>query len=75
MSEFQISYVLNEKVSLSLQLYDMKGRLCQTFYSNGIKEAGQYKEKFHLNPCLPDSLYFLELSSIKGKVAIKIVKE
>lgn len=75
MSEFQVSYVLRENLSLSLQLYDIQGHLCQTFFSSQVKEAGHYKDKFQLNPCLPDAIYFLELSSYKGKVALKIVKE
>lgn len=74
-SELSLKYTLTNDQPVSLRLVDMKGKLVQEFFTNVLKRRGEQMETIHLNSSIPAGNYFLQLSSGKQKINLKINKE
>jgi len=57
----EIQYGLPEKTNVSLQLYDIQGRLVKTIF-NGSKDAGYYKLQINSKD-LSSGIYFLRFEA------------
>ena len=64
-----IKYELPEKASISLELYDISGRLVKTLYS-GTQEKGYYEvslSRGEVTSPLPAGVYFIRLEVPKNR--------
>ncbi len=75
-SDFVImEYQLTKKATITLQLFDLHGRLMQTFLSNEIRSAGFNEEILAIDPSFPEGTYILVVSNNSGSQSIQINKQ
>ena len=70
-----LKYTLLNQEDLSLQLFDINGRLINTFMKNEKRETGSNMETFSFPADAPPGPYTLILSGTNGKVGIKLFKQ
>lgn len=70
-----LSYALENKENLTIQLTDLNGRVLQTYLQNEPQKIGTYQQQIDLSTYLSTNVYFLNITSPNGQVAIKIFKE
>jgi uncharacterized delta-60 repeat protein len=59
---------------ISMVLYDMQGKLIQTFIDKGRKPAGKHEESLSFDSSVPPGMYSLVISNDIGKQSILIIK-
>lgn len=70
-----LTYTLDADEKVSISLYDISGRLVQTFQTSIQKNKGTYKEQLNFQPSLPAGNYMLIISTQTKKASIKILKQ
>ena len=72
---FSVNYVLPTPSNIALRLYNATGALVSTLYAPAATEgAGDYIRHFALNEKLPAGVYWLQIESIFGRNALRLVK-
>jgi len=71
----QLEYILTNEETLSIGLYDVSGKLVQSFFTNEKRNAGEHKEQLKMNENLPAGSYILMLSNGSRSVSVKMVKQ
>ncbi len=66
--------LINEEI-ISIELYNLEGKLIQPFLLHELKQAGKHEELILLNHSIPAGNYILVISNDTGKQCIKIFKE
>ncbi len=70
-----LSYTLEHQENLTIQLTDLNGRMLETYLQNEPHKAGTYQQQIDLPTYLSTNVYFLNIISPNGQVAIKVFKE
>ncbi len=71
----KLSYNLTNTENISIYLLDMTGRKIKTYLENKQQIAGSYEQAISLPENLPVGTYLLVVSSEKGKVTVKVMKD
>ena len=71
----ELEYTLEKDQILSIELYDLAGRLIQVFASRISRTKGTHKESLHLGEDIISGMYLINISNKTGGVSIKIIKE
>ncbi len=74
-SQATLQYILTKDENISVTLYDMQGKLVQTFITNEPRNKGKHEEVLHLNELLPSGSYIISISNGKNSQGVKVVKE
>ncbi len=74
-SDAVLQYTLAQNEKLSIVLYDIMGRLVQTFIAGETRTQGEHKETLHLSSALSAGNYILNISNGKSRQGVKLVKE
>lgn len=74
-NESTLMYDLVNDESITIFLYDLNGRIVETFISNVRQHKGNHKEVLHFNETLSAGNYLLQITNGKAQQSIKIVKE
>ena len=69
-----LEFTLEHKEAVTIQLIDLQGRTLKTFIENEKLDAGKHAQAIALPNGLPNSTYFIVLSTANGKVSVKIFK-
>jgi len=69
-----LKYSLQKEEIISIDLYDMKGSIVQSFISNQHKPEGNNKEILNFSNSIPAGYYNLVISNGKGRQSIRIIK-
>ncbi|MFK7810493.1 MAG: T9SS type A sorting domain-containing protein, partial [Saprospiraceae bacterium] len=67
-----IEYTLTSTETLSLELYDLSGKLVQSLFTTEERDPGQHKETFVLDANLEVGNYILTLSNQMGSSSVRI---
>lgn len=67
-----LTYFLEREEQISLRLYDMFGRLVQTFYTAENKITGEHQEKLFFDKALVPGQYFLTFSTKKKRFSLNV---
>jgi len=73
-NEAILKYELLKEENISLNLYDMQGRIIQTFLSQEKRLAGPHEEVIRIDPAIPEGSYILVITNNSGKQSIEIIK-
>jgi len=68
-----LKYTLQKDEKISIDLYDMKGVIVQSFISNIRKPIGNNEEILCFSDALPNGYYNLVISNKEGRHSIKII--
>ncbi len=71
----KLSYSLTNTENINIYLLDMTGRKIKTYLENKQQIAGSYEQAISLPENLPAGTYLLVVSSEKGKVTVKVLKD
>lgn len=74
-SSTTLKYSLQKEEIISIDLYDMKGSIVQSFISNQLKPEGNFEEVLNFSNSIPSGYYNLVISNETGKQSIQIVKQ
>jgi uncharacterized delta-60 repeat protein len=69
-----LRYALHENEEISIQLFDMQGRMVKTFASKQKQQAGNHQMNLILDAGLAEGNYILQISSARFKKQIQITK-
>ncbi|MBP7497716.1 MAG: T9SS type A sorting domain-containing protein [Bacteroidales bacterium] len=69
----EIKYLLNDKESISINIYDVIGNKIETIVENELKSRGEYKIKFRSDK-LKQGICIMEFRSNKNTEMIKFIK-
>jgi uncharacterized delta-60 repeat protein len=69
-----MEYTLKSRETINIQLSDLQGKTIKTFINNQNQEAGTHQQMIAFPDELAPGFYFITLSSVSGRVCIKIVK-
>jgi hypothetical protein len=69
-----VEYDLIENQEVSIQLFDLGGRLLHVFCSAEKRESGHHAEKLTFPTGLSAGVYMLQLSTAKGRVGVQVFK-
>ena len=69
-----LQYSLTQDENLSINLYDVSGRLVQSFFNNQKRIAGEHSGRIKFSSSLPAGNYVLGVSNGKNSISIKVVK-
>ena len=70
-----LEYTLTGDEHISIHLFDLQGRIVTTFVESQFQQAGQQQQSISLADELPSGMYVIVLSSPKGSVSVRIVKQ
>jgi len=70
-----LRYTLPEPEVITIQLFDLSGRLIKTISSNERQAEGEHEVALSLDPGLSAGSYLLVISSPQGKIGVKLMKE
>jgi Leucine-rich repeat (LRR) protein/archaellum component FlaG (FlaF/FlaG flagellin family) len=70
-----LEYEILEEESVSIELYDIKGILVQTFISNEIRSTGKHCELLEIDPSIPAGCYLLTINNNSNGPSIQINKQ
>ncbi|MCD4789366.1 MAG: T9SS type A sorting domain-containing protein [Bacteroidales bacterium] len=73
-SSATLKYSLQKGEIISIDLYDMKGSIVQSFISNQHKQEGNNEEVLNFSNSIPAGYYNLVISNEEGQQSIRIVK-
>ncbi len=74
-NEAILKYELLKEENITLELYDIQGRLIETFLSQEKRLAGMYEENLCIGNTVPAGSYLLVISNDTGRKAIHISKK
>jgi uncharacterized delta-60 repeat protein len=69
-----LEYTLNHDEAISIELFDMSGKLVQSLVQSEKRTKGQQKETLVLDATLPSGNYILTLSNGVGSSSVRITK-
>ena len=69
-----IEYTLTNAETISIDLYDISGRIVQSFVREEKRVKGQHTETLNLETSIPSGAYILTLSNGEGISSIRVVK-
>lgn len=68
-------FTLENSENITIELYDVQGRLVQTIATNKQMAAGNHNLPIELNQSLTSGNYFLKLATVSGSQTIQIIKK
>ena len=71
-NEAILKYELTENETIGIKLYDMQGRLVQSFISQEQRLAGQHEESLYFDCTIPSGCYLLIINNEAGNKGIQI---
>ena len=74
-SDATFEFTLNESAQISIEVYNMQGKLVQTIAKNKEFSTGRQKLPIQLNQFLTIGNYILKIASPKGSQSIQILKK
>jgi len=74
-SSATLKYSLQKEEIISIDLYDLKGSIVQSFILNQHKLEGNFEEVLNFNNNIPAGYYNLVISNGTGRQSIQIVKQ
>ena len=74
-SQATLQYRLTQDEQISIELYDIQGKLVQSFISNETRAPGKHEEVLKLNELLPAGNYIIGIGNGKNSQGVKVVKE
>ncbi|GDX51017.1 hypothetical protein LBMAG27_00640 [Bacteroidota bacterium] len=74
-SQATLQYVLTQDEQISIELFDMQGKLVQQFFTNETRTTGKHEEVLNLNEFLPAGSYIINIGNRKNSQGVKVVKE
>lgn len=74
-SQATLQYTLTKDEQISIELFDVLGKLVQQFIENETRTAGKHEEVLKLNELLPSGTYIINIGNGKNSQGVKIVKE
>jgi uncharacterized delta-60 repeat protein len=74
-TEAVLEYELLKNEILSVELFDMSGKLIKTFISGESRSKGKHKETLSFEETWPSGSYLLSINNNSKKIGLKIVKE
>lgn len=69
-----LEYTLQNAELISVHLFDMQGKMVQTFIERQHQAAGEHQQAIDLREDLPAGSYLLAISSAKGRLTVQVVK-
>ncbi len=72
--EATLQYTLEKEEQISINVYDITGRIVKTILSNQDQLSGMQKQQMNLNE-LKAGTYIIRISNGEGNMEVKIVKE
>jgi uncharacterized delta-60 repeat protein len=69
-----LKYTLSENEMITINLFDVNGKLVKTFIANQNQTKGNYSEQLNLDASLSAGNYFLSITNGKQQETVKIVK-
>ncbi len=69
-----IEYTLADDEIISIDLYDISGRLMQSIVNSEERVEGSHREPLNLNASIPSGSYILTLSNGEGSSNISVIK-
>ncbi len=75
-SDVIIKYSLSNRENISINLYDLTGRLVKTFVSNLTKDSGEHTELFSFDNTISDGNYIISIlnkSNIISAIMVSVV--
>ena len=73
--ETNLVYTLNKETLITVELYDLQGKLVKNYFKNELKAIGKHDEKLTLPNYLQAGNYILKISSSEGSNSIKLIKK
>ncbi|MCD4789365.1 MAG: T9SS type A sorting domain-containing protein [Bacteroidales bacterium] len=73
-SNATLKYILQKEEIITIDLYDIKGSIVQSFISNQHKQEGNNEEVLNFSNSIPAGYYNLVISNEEGQQSIRIVK-
>jgi uncharacterized delta-60 repeat protein len=70
-----LEYTLAKEEIITIQLYDVHGKLVSTFLENEKQEAGEHKQSIVLPNTIAPGAYVIVISSPNGRMSIKVLKK
>jgi uncharacterized delta-60 repeat protein len=68
-----LEYTLPYATTVSIQLYDLQGRLLQTYLNEVKQETGEHKQFISIPGSVPAGQFVLVLTTPEGKLGVRIV--
>lgn len=69
-----LKYTLIHDEIISISLYNIKGEIVQSFFTNKKRKVGDNRDILNFNRSLPSGNYILSISNGKNQMSIKVVK-
>lgn len=69
-----LQYTLTRTEKISIQLYDLQGRLLETILNPTVQEAGNYAQPVALPATLAPGTYRLVISAETGRMSVQVIK-
>lgn len=73
--ETNLVYTLNKETLITVELYDLQGKLVKNYFKKELKSIGKHDEKIILPNYLQSGNYILKISSPEGSTSIKLIKK
>lgn len=70
-----LEYELLDEEMISVELYDMQGRIEQTFFSHELRKPGKHKESLTIDPLIPAGSYIIVISNTIRRKSIRISRQ
>lgn len=74
-TQVTLKYMLKQDEQISIELFDVLGKLVQQFITNETRTAGKHEEVLKLNELLTSGTYIINISNGKNSQGVKVVKE
>lgn len=69
-----IEYTLTNDETISIDLYDISGRIVQSFVQEEKRDKGPHKESLVIDTSISSGTYILRLSNGIGRTSIRVIK-
>ncbi|MBK8966457.1 MAG: T9SS type A sorting domain-containing protein [Lewinellaceae bacterium] len=70
----QLKYTLRERTQVSIELYDLQGRMLKTFIQAESRDAGEHEEQLEMPVDMAAGAYFLSIKTPLGVRTVKIIR-
>lgn len=74
-SQATLQYTLNGDEHISIELFDIQGKMVQQFFINENRHAGKHEEVLQFNELLTSGNYILSIGNGKNSQGVKLMKE
>lgn len=74
-SQATLHYTLTKDEQISIELFDVHGKLVQQFITNETRTTCNHEEVLELNELLPSGTYIINITIGKNSQGVKVVKE